>query len=167
MEPFLGEVELFRLCGRPTICRGVFWKRTPCGKTARGNGQGINLQSDPLFLKEVYRNVNFFQKGAHFANHFLGHCLLRNRHKVSVSRKRGDEQLGGHMARKVRLRLKTAPWRTTGESEDQTTKSKMVKSEKKPAKVRPRTQIYSRLPPCPSESGGKRTVFSADYTLRP
>ena len=62
MEPLLGEVELFGLCGRPTVRRRVFWKPTPCGEPARGNRRGVNWQSEPLFLEEVYRNVNFFRK---------------------------------------------------------------------------------------------------------
>ena len=72
MEPFLGEVELFGLCGRPTVRRRVFWKRTPCGEPAKGNGQEISWQSETLFLEEVYILGNFFQKkGATSPNTFL------------------------------------------------------------------------------------------------
>ena len=62
MEPFLGEVELFGLCGRPTVRRRVSWKPTPCGEPARGNGQESDWQSEPLFLEKVYISENFSQK---------------------------------------------------------------------------------------------------------
>ena len=62
MGPVLGEVELSGLCVRPTFRRRVFWKRTPRGEPARGNGQEINWQSEPLFFEEVHQMVNFFRK---------------------------------------------------------------------------------------------------------
>ena len=62
MAPFLGEVELFGLCGRPTVRRCVSWKRTPSGGPARGNDRKIDWQSEPLFSEEVYHKVNFLQK---------------------------------------------------------------------------------------------------------
>ena len=62
MGPVLGEVELSGLCVRPTFRRRVFWKQTPRGEPARGNGQEINWQSEPLFLEKVYFMENFLQK---------------------------------------------------------------------------------------------------------
>ena len=62
MGPVLGEVELSGLCVRPTSRRRVCSKRTPRGEPARGNGQEINWQSEPLFSEEVHQMVNFFRK---------------------------------------------------------------------------------------------------------
>ena len=62
MGPVLGEVELSGLCVRPTSRRRVCSKRTPRGEPARGNGQEINWQSEPLFFEEVHQMVNFFKK---------------------------------------------------------------------------------------------------------
>ena len=69
MAPFLGEVELFGLRGCPTVRRRVFWKQTPRGEPTKDRAKKVTGKVSPLFLEEVYRNVNFFQKkGAHFAN---------------------------------------------------------------------------------------------------
>ena len=62
MGPVLGEVELSGLRVRPTFRRRVFWNRTPRGEPARGNGQEINWQREPLFSEEVYHLENFFKK---------------------------------------------------------------------------------------------------------
>ena len=109
MEPFVGDVEHFGLCGRPTVRRRVFWKRAPCCGSARGKGQESDWQSEPLFLEEVDISVNFFQKNGVTLPVTFGPFLSWVRREVSVSRKHDDEQLGGHIARKVRLRLKKAP----------------------------------------------------------
>ena len=62
MAPLLGGVELFGLCGRPTVRLRVFWKPTLCGEPARGNGKESDWHSELLFSEEVYILVNFFQK---------------------------------------------------------------------------------------------------------
>ena len=66
----------------------------------------------PVFGRSLPNGKPLQKKGYRFAYYVLGHFLSRVRHEVSVSSKHDDEQLGSRMARKVRLRLKMAAWRT-------------------------------------------------------
>ena len=87
---------------------------------------------------------------------------------MSVSSKHVDEQLGGRIVRKVRLRLQMAPRRTATESEDQSINSEVPKSEKNETRQNSamNPDLARNPPPAPLESRGKGNVFSADYALR-
>ena len=63
MASFLGAVELFGICGWPTVRRRVRSRRIPRSEPAGGIGQEINWQGGPLFLQGVFYLVNFRKKG--------------------------------------------------------------------------------------------------------
>ena len=159
MASFLGAVELFGICGWPTVLTGS--KRMPRSEPAGGIGQEINWQGGPLFLQGVSHLVNFRKKGPTLPVSFLAisSCGFATRCPFQQTQRRTVAQLH-------RLKSSTSPKNGAMGAPRQKVRTRRSTPNDQPSRDSATNSDVARETPLTHRNqGGKGNILSADLSI--